>query len=565
MIGEFSNVQIQGMSSAVPEYLEKNTNFVSVLGPRRTKKQIHLTGVSKRHISGSQQRVSDLCYAAALPLMEKLGWKSDEIKVLIYITQGPNYKLPSTAFFLQYRLGLPKDCVCFDINLGCSSFNVGVHVVSALLQSCDISDKALLLIGDTASKVLSPESPMTEEAIANRMIFGAAGAAIALEKVEKASLKFMTRSDGNGFEAIIQHFGKGTTMDGTAVFQFAINDVSDDVNVFKDHFGLNEKDIDYYVFHQAQKLILDNIAATCEFPDGKELRSLDEYGNTSGTSVPLTVCANRDKFMDMERVKLFLCGFGVGLSWGTIFAEIPTENILPVITTNEHYDDDKIPVGKLSKHNILVIGADQQLGENISRYLSDKSANIILAGSDRQKLCQIQDDLFFESHVVTDSPTDNSIFDTIERYCTVNKIYLHGVVFADKDLKQDTIYDACLMLQEKGCLRKDSSIVLTSNIEKLYIQDKPTYYAQKAEFEEVLLRIRANIGAEDIRVNAVLYDDTTLDLTQITGSKQEWIEKYLNENRPLEMKRPLFLGKAIVYLLSDDSQFTTGTLVSINR
>ena len=107
--------------------------------------------------------------------------------------------------------------------------------------------------------------------------------------------------------------------------------------------------------------------------------------------------------------------------------------------------------------------------------------------------------------------------------------------------------------------------MLTSNIEKLYIQDKPTYYAQKAEFEEVLLRIRANIGAEDIRVNAVLYDDTTLDLTQITGSKQEWIEKYLNENRPLEMKRPLFLGKAIVYLLSDDSQFTTGTLVSINR
>lgn len=565
MIGEFPNVQIQGMASAVPEYLEKNTNFISVLGPRRTKKQIRLTGVSKRHIAGPQQRTSDLCYAAALPLMEKLGWKNSEIKILIYVSQSPNYKLPSTAFFLQNRLGLPKDCVCFDINLGCSSFNVGVHVVSSLLQSCGISDKALLLIGDTAGKVLSPDKTITPEMIANRMIFGAAGAAIALEKVEKNNLKFMTRSDGSGFEAIIHHFDKETTMNGTAVFEFAINDVSDDVKVFKDHFGIKEEEIDYYVFHQAQKLILDNIAATCDLPEGKELRSLEEYGNTSGTSVPLTLCANRDKFSGMDRVKLFLCGFGVGLSWGTIFTEIPTENILPVIETNEHYDDDKIPAGPLSSHNILVVGADQPLGEYISRYLSDKCANVILAGSEKQKLCQIQDDLFLESHVVTDSAADSSIFDSIERYCKENKMQLHGIVFVDMNMKQDIIYKACRMLQTKGCLHGQASIVLSSNIEKLYKQDKSTYYAQKAELEEMLLRIQSDIGSEDVRVNAVLYDDTTLDLTQITGSGQDWIAKYLKGNRPFEMQRPLFLGKAVVYLLSDDSQLTTNTLVSINR
>lgn len=542
MIGEFPNVQIQGMASAVPEYLEKNTNFINVLGSRRTKKQIRLTGVSKRHVSGPQQRTSDLCYAAALPLLEKLGWKNSEIKILIYVSQSPNYKLPSTAFFLQDRLGLPKDCVCFDINLGCSSFNVGVHVVSALLQSCDISGKALLLIGDTAGKVLLPEKPITPEIIANKMIFGAAGAAIALEKVEKNNLKFMTRSDGSGFEAIIHHFDKETTMNGAAVFEFAINDVSDDVKVFKDHFGIKEEEIDYYVFHQAQKLILDNIAAACDLPEGKELRSLEEYGNTSGTSVPLTLCANRDKFAGMDRVKLFLCGFGVGLSWGTIFTEIPTENILPVIETNEHYDEDKVPTGPLSGHNILIIGADQPLGEYISRYLSDKSA-----------------------HVIVDLPTDNSIFDTIEKYCSENEIQLHGIVFADMNMKQNIIYKACRRLQTKGCLHEQASIVLSSNIEKLYKQDKSTYYAQKAKLEEFLLRIQSEIGSEDIRVNAVLYDDTKLDLTQITGSGQDWIEKYLKENRPFEMQRPLFLGKAMVHLLSENSQFTTGTLISINR
>ena len=421
------------------------------------------------------------------------------------------------------------------------------------------------MIGDTAGKVLSPERTITPEMIANRMIFGAAGAAIALEKVEKNNLKFMTRSDGTGFEAIIHHFDKETTMNGAAVFEFAINDVSDDVKVFKDHFGIEEGEIDYYVFHQAQKLILDNISATCDLPEGKELRSLEEYGNTSGTSVPLTVCANRDKFTGMERVKLFLCGFGVGLSWGTIFTEIPTENILPVIETNEHYDDDKVPAGPLSGHNILIVGADQPLGEHISRYLSDKCANVILAGSEKQKLCQIQDDLFLESHVAAGSPTDNSIFDAIERFYTENRIQLHGIVFADRDMKQDIIYKVSLMLQTKGFLHKQASIVLSSNIEKLYKQDKSTYYAQKAELEELLLQIQSDIGSEDVRVNAVLHDDTRLDLTQITGNKQYWIEKYLKENRPLEMKRPLFLGKAILYLLSDDSQFTTGTIVSINK
>lgn len=565
MIGTFDNIKIQGMASAVPEYIEENANFENILGARRTKKQIRLTGVSKRHVAGKHQRTSDLCYAAALPLLKKLGWKSTEIKVLIYITQGPNYVLPSTAFFLQHRLGIPKDCVCFDINLGCSSFNVGVHVVSALLQSCNVSDKALLLIGDTASKVLHPEESMTEESIASRMIFGAAGAAIAMEKVEKSDLKFMTKSDGDGFEAIIRHFGKGTTMDGTAVFEFAINDVSDDVSVFKKYFNLKEEDIDYYVFHQAQKLILDNIAANCEFPEGKELRSLEEYGNTSGTSVPVTVCANRDQFADKESVKLFLCGFGVGLSWGTIFTEIPTENILPVIETNEHYDDDKIPTQRLSKYNILVIGADSPFGENISRYLNDKSATVILVGTDEKKLSEIQSDLFLDSHIVPKSATNNSLFDTAIRYCTKNDLCLNGIVFADTVTDLDTIYNACLAFQNEGCLKRASSIVLTSNIETLYTQNQPLYRDKRAELEQTISQIQENINSEKVRVNAVLYDETKLDLTPVTGGGQKWIEKYLQENCSPEMKRAQFLGKAFVYLLSGDSQHITGTIISINK
>lgn len=563
MIGKFNNIKLQGMCAAVPECIEENKNFESILGPRRTKKQIRLTGVSKRHISERKQRTSDLCYAATLPLLEKLKWSKNEIKVLIYISQGPNYKVPSTAFFLQHRLGIPKDCVCFDINLGCSSFNVGVHVVSALLQTCDISDKALLLIGDTVSQVLSPEDSMSKDTIADRMIFGAAGAAVALEKVEDSKLMFMTKSDGDGFEAIIQHWGRETTMNGTAVFEFAINDVSSDVNVFKKHFGLRETDIDYYVFHQAQKLVLDNIAASCELPKGKELRSLEEYGNTSGTSVPVTVCANRDKFSDRESVKLFLCGFGVGLSWGAIFAEIPTENILPVIETSEHYDEDKIPNKKLAKYNILVVGADMPLGEYISRYLDEKTANVILAGQDGDRLREIQEELFFNTYLIEYPELNISLFDSVARYCEQEDIRLHGIVFFNDDIKPDIVSEIGRKLFEKGCAANNisgTSIVLVSNIENTQMQS-----SYKEQINDILSQIQIGLGTDEIRINAVTYDESMFDITQITGNGQEWIEKYLKEDCPKEMKRPLSLGTAIVYLLSGDSKYTTGTVISINR
>lgn len=567
MIGEFSNIKIQGMAAAVPEYVEDNSNFSSILGKRRMKKQMQLTGISKRHISKPHQRVSDLCYASTVQLLERLKWEKDEIKVLVFISQKPNYELPSTAFFLQSRLGLPKDCVCFDMNLGCSSFSVGIHVVSALLQSCGISDKALLLIGDISSQVLDPESSLKKSEVADRMIFGAAGASIALEKIENNKLKFMTKSDGDGFEAIIKHFGRETMMDGGAVFEFAINDVSKDIIAFKEHFGLDDNDIDYYILHQAQKLILDAIADVCAFPEEKELRSLEEFGNTSGTSVPLTVCYNRNKFGDRKNVKFFFCGFGVGLSWGIIYTEIPTENILPVIITDEHYDDDKVSTEKLHDCSILVVGADKPMGESVARFLDKKGAEIILLGTDEKKLWSINDELFENSHIVVSNESNLAMFHSVVQLCHSIDISFDGIVFADNDMDLDIDYNACLLLAKEECLKKDASIVIASNIEteKNTRMDLSTYSMKKENLEVVIQRIQNEINIESIRVNAVLYDETKLDFVQITGSGQEWCEKYLQDGCPAEMKRLLFVGKAICYLMSEESQYTTGVLIPINK
>lgn len=127
-------------------------------------------------------------------------------------------------------------------------------------------------------------------------------------------------------------------MDGEGVFTFAINDVVRDINAFKSEWMLQENDIDYYVFHQAQKLILDSVAAGCGIDECKELRSLRDYGNTSGASVPLSLCVNRDKFADKKTIRTLTCGFGVGLSWSMAYAEIETKNILPLVVSDAKYE-----------------------------------------------------------------------------------------------------------------------------------------------------------------------------------------------------------------------------------
>ena len=158
MIGELDDIKICGMASAVPTYEDDNSKYETIIGKRQYRRQTRITGVSKRRISGRHQRSSDLCVGAAKPLLERLGWNSEEIKVLIVVTQRPNYVFPSTAFLIQKQLGLKKDCIVFDMNLGCSSFPVGVLVVSALLRLGNLYDKGLLLLADTVKQVSYPES-----------------------------------------------------------------------------------------------------------------------------------------------------------------------------------------------------------------------------------------------------------------------------------------------------------------------------------------------------------------------------------------------------------------------
>lgn len=333
MRGQFTNITIEGIKAVVPSAVIDNTAFAEELGERRCKKQIRLTGVKLRHVSPSGQTSADLAYAAGSQLLEELGWSPETIDVLIFVSQNPIFALPSTAFFLQKRLGIKQDCVAFDINLGCSAATVGIQVVSSLLQQGSPQGRGLLLISD-------PVLARPDQNVADQMLFGAAGSAIALQRTEGSAplLAFSNKSDGERYKAISRFNGK-FYMDGTAVFEFAINDVVNDLCDFRRALELAPEDVDYYIFHQAQALMLSTMRDACGIPPERELRSLEKYGNTNGSSILVTLCAQEKELWKGKQASFLLCGFGVGLSWCSIYTTVDTKRIFPLSIVDDVYKE----------------------------------------------------------------------------------------------------------------------------------------------------------------------------------------------------------------------------------
>ncbi len=389
MDGLIENIKIAGIASCVPRHTEDNMDYGNVLGEKRVKKQVKLTGIRKRHTSRIEQRASDLAICAANDLLTKLDWKKDEIGVLIYMTQSPDYLIPSTAIALQERMGLPKEVVAFDVNLGCSSFGYGIHIASSLMNTIPACKKALCLVADRVEDMESKRL-LNADTVSFSLLTGSAASAVAIEKKQGACITFSESCDGSHYDAILARSPwTGTYMQGNMVFEYAINDVSNRVNQFMEEHKLQVEDIDYFIFHQAQKLILDNISFACNIPSEKMLTSLEEYGNTSGASVPLTLCANAELLHKKDCIKVITCGFGVGLSCSIDYMELSTDTILPVTESDWHYDEDKERCGVLWQSKIIVMDADTSLMEYVSEILDTQTAELILCGKKQQKLEKI--------------------------------------------------------------------------------------------------------------------------------------------------------------------------------
>ncbi len=344
--GIIKNVEIKGIACAVPEQIKKTEEYNGVFGEENVQKFIQMTGVKERHVALDVQCTSDLCYAAAKELLRKLNWDRESVDALIFITQTPDYAVPATACVLQHRLGFSEACIAFDINLGCSAYVYGIWLASTMISAKNIN-RVLLLVGDTGNFGINPVDSATA------MIFGDGGSATVLEQSEGKELKYFLNTKGSGYKSIIVPAGHARSrnksilnasdfhlsMNGAEIFTFTITDVPRTMKQFMSCYGIGAEDVDMYVFHQANQFILKHLAKKLRIPMEKVPLSIDRYGNTSGESIPITLVDALGNEESHETIKLLLCGFGIGLSWGGVYLEMDRSICLPMIYTNEYYKE----------------------------------------------------------------------------------------------------------------------------------------------------------------------------------------------------------------------------------
>ncbi len=350
---KFKNIKITAMACAVPTHVIKSMDYAETFGVEAVEKFISTTGVAEHRAAHENQTASDLGCAAAEEIINKKNIDRSEIGALIFGAHSTDYRRPATACVLHKRLGLSKECAAFDIALGCSAFVYCVQSAAALMQCSDI-DKALVIVGETMTKMVNPEDR------SSAMLFGDGGAAALLEKTEdECEINGLLRSDGNGYKAIIAPAGGfrnmyastepmiwadgnkrtlyNTNMNGVDVFSFTISDVPKAIKQFMKHNGTTVEDYDCLAFHQANQFIHKQLAKKLKADTDKMPLCLDRYGNTSAPAIPLTLCDVYGSDDEDKEMNILMCGFGVGLSWGVLSAKINKKDIYPIIETDDYF------------------------------------------------------------------------------------------------------------------------------------------------------------------------------------------------------------------------------------
>jgi 3-oxoacyl-[acyl-carrier-protein] synthase-3 len=359
--GTVLNVAVKGIACAVSEKCIDNESYSEQYGAENVSKFIEMTGVKSRYVIMPDQAASDFAFVAAEQVLKKVGWDKKDVDGILFVSQSPDYPLPATACVLHHRLGLGLNCLAFDINLGCSGFVYGLFVAASLCQEKSIR-RILVCGGDVSTRGVSPDDKSMV------MLFGDSGFAVALEyDASAAPWNFLFKTDGSGFKNIIvpagghrhlkgdetlREFGEGVWrgdhhlfINGGEVFNFTISEVPLAIKQLLASASLTPDQVDYLVLHQANLFILKNIARMTKFSMTKVPVSMDRYGNTSVSSIPITLCdAFADRGLDAKSLKVVMSGFGVGLSWGVLALEIDPSVCLPIIHTSDFYVDGDLEV-----------------------------------------------------------------------------------------------------------------------------------------------------------------------------------------------------------------------------
>lgn len=289
-------------------------------------------GVNSRHLAAADETAGDMAEKAAHRLFEENNINPKDIDFLMLCTQSPDYFLPSTACILQHRLRIPVTSGAFDYNLGCSGCIYGLALAKGLIVA-GIAKNILVLTSETYNKYIHPQDK------GNRSIFGDGAAACLVSTEGIAEIgEFVLGTDGSGAKDLILKTGSSRHsqrmndylfddeghiqssdylyMNGSSIFNFTLEAVPNMVSQVLEKNGMEKENVDYYIFHQANKFMLNTIRKVCVLPKNKFYINLETTGNTVSSTVMIGLKDCLDNHTIQSNMNVMITGFGVGLSWG---------------------------------------------------------------------------------------------------------------------------------------------------------------------------------------------------------------------------------------------------------
>lgn len=329
-------IGIKSIAYYLPEQILTNDDLAIIYDDWTAEKIFNKTGIQQRHISKNNETAVDLAYHAAEKLFNEQNINRQDIDFVILVTQSPDYYLPTSACLLQHRLGLSTNTGAFDINLGCSAYIYGLALAKSFISS-NLAQNVLLLTAETYSKFIHPMDKT------NRTIFGDGAAASLISAGEDTAEigNFNLGTDGSGANHLIVPAGgsriprsqetaitkadengsirssENIYMSGADVFNFTIEVVPNTINEILKKENLEIDDIDLFVFHQANKFMLDYLRKKIKINKDKFYMNFSDIGNTVSATIPIALKRAEEEGKLKKGDKVLLVGFGVGLSWGS--------------------------------------------------------------------------------------------------------------------------------------------------------------------------------------------------------------------------------------------------------
>jgi 3-oxoacyl-[acyl-carrier-protein] synthase-3 len=326
--------KIKHIAWHVPQREVTNDDLLKDFPNLKIKELTRLTGVEKRHIAAADETSADLAVKAAEKLFDENAIDKSQIDFIIFCTSGGDYITPASACVIQDRLGLPQHCGAFDFNQGCTGYLYGMALADSLIKAGNAGN-VLLLTGETIHRVIHPKDPNT------LALFGDGASATLLEKSDENHIgRFFFGTDGSRYDQIIVRHGReryplpesaepdytddfGNVknhaklyMNGGTVFNFTLEKAPLLFKQLLQHEHLTAADIDHFVFHQANRIVLETLGKKLHIPAEKIVIELTETGNTVSSSIPLSLKKAMDKGIIKKGETVMIAGFGVGLSWG---------------------------------------------------------------------------------------------------------------------------------------------------------------------------------------------------------------------------------------------------------